>query len=73
MSRRAALVELRRSYLAWRELDVAYEAARARVQIGLTYRALGDEDAADLELESRACDLRPTRRRALISPASSSS
>ncbi len=48
----AALVELRRSYAAWRELEVSYEAARARVQIGLTYRAMGDEDAADLELES---------------------
>jgi len=48
----AALVELRRAHLAWRELEVSYEAARARVQIGLAYRALGDEDAADLELES---------------------
>jgi ATP/maltotriose-dependent transcriptional regulator MalT len=48
----AALVELRRSYVAWRELDVAYEAARARVQIGRACRAMGDEDAADLELGS---------------------
>jgi ATP/maltotriose-dependent transcriptional regulator MalT len=47
-----ALVELRRSYVAWRDLDVAYDAARARVQIGLACRALGDEDAAELELES---------------------
>jgi DNA-binding CsgD family transcriptional regulator len=46
----AALVELRRAYAAWRELDVAYEAARTRVQIGLACRALGDEDAAELEL-----------------------
>jgi ATP/maltotriose-dependent transcriptional regulator MalT len=46
----AALSELRRSYVAWRELDVAYDAARARVQIGLACRALGDEDAAELEL-----------------------
>jgi ATP/maltotriose-dependent transcriptional regulator MalT len=48
----AALVELRGSYVAWRELDVAYEAARARVQIGLACRALGDDDAAGLELDS---------------------
>lgn len=48
----AALVELRRSYVAWRELDVSYEAARARVKIGLACRAMGDEDAAGLELGS---------------------
>ena len=59
----AALVELRRAYVAWRELEVSYEAARARVQIGLACRALGDEDAADLELRSAACDLRAARRR----------
>ena len=38
---------------AWRELEVSYEAARARAQIGLACRALGDEDAADLELACR--------------------
>jgi ATP/maltotriose-dependent transcriptional regulator MalT len=48
----AALVELRRSHVAWRELDVPYEAARARVQIGLACRALGDEDTAELELRA---------------------
>jgi DNA-binding NarL/FixJ family response regulator len=48
----AALAELRRSYVAWRDLEVAYEAARARVQIGVACRALGDEDAAELELGS---------------------
>jgi ATP/maltotriose-dependent transcriptional regulator MalT len=45
-----ALAALRRSYVAWRELEMAYEAARTRVQIGLACRALGDEDAAELEL-----------------------
>ena len=29
-----------------------YDAARARVQIGLACRALGDDDAADLELDA---------------------
>jgi ATP/maltotriose-dependent transcriptional regulator MalT len=46
----AALAELRPAFVAWRDLDVAYEAARARVQIGLACRALGDDDAAELEL-----------------------
>ena len=48
----AALVELRRAHRAWRDLEVPYEAARARVQIGLSCRALGDEDAARLELDA---------------------
>jgi ATP/maltotriose-dependent transcriptional regulator MalT len=48
----AALVDLRRCHVAWRELDVPYEAARARVQIGLACRELGDEDTAELELRA---------------------
>ena len=36
----------------WQELDAPYEAARARVLVGLACRALGDEDAAALELEA---------------------
>ena len=48
----AALVQLRRAHAVWREVDVPYEAARARAQIGLACRALGDEDAADLELRA---------------------
>jgi ATP/maltotriose-dependent transcriptional regulator MalT len=47
-----ALVELRRACATWRELEVAYDIARARVQIGLACRALGDEDAADFELRA---------------------
>ena len=37
---------------AWRELDAPYEAARARVLVGLACRALGDDDTAALELEA---------------------
>jgi DNA-binding NarL/FixJ family response regulator len=36
----------------WRELEVPYEAARARVLLGLACRALGDYDTAALELEA---------------------
>ena len=57
----AALVELRRAHRAWRDLEVPYEAARTRVQIGLSCRALGDEDAAKLELDAARADLRATR------------
>jgi DNA-binding NarL/FixJ family response regulator len=48
----AALPELRRAHAAWRELAVPYHTARAQVEIGLACRALGDEDAADLELHA---------------------
>ncbi len=49
---RAALIELRRAWLAWRELDAPYEAARARVLIGLACRAVGDSDDATLEWDA---------------------
>ena len=49
---RAALVVLRRALAAWRELDAPYEAARARVLIGLACRELGDRDAAEMELDA---------------------
>jgi DNA-binding CsgD family transcriptional regulator len=49
---RAALVWLRRAWTAWQELQAPYEAARARVLIGVTYRALGDTDSAELELDA---------------------
>ena len=38
---RAALATLRRAWTAWQELQAPYEAARARVLIGLACRALG--------------------------------
>lgn len=47
-----ALVALRRAWRAWEDLEVPYQAARARVLVGLACRALGDEDALALELEA---------------------
>jgi DNA-binding CsgD family transcriptional regulator len=49
---RAAVVALRGAWAAWRELEVPYEAARVRVLVGLGCRALGDEEAAAMELEA---------------------
>ncbi|MFS8586265.1 MAG: DNA-binding response regulator, partial [Acidimicrobiia bacterium] len=46
----AALPRLRGACAGWRALDVPYEEARARLQVGLACRALGDTDAADLEI-----------------------
>jgi DNA-binding CsgD family transcriptional regulator len=47
----AALAALRQAWTAWSALDAPYEAARARVLVGLACRGLGDEDGARLELE----------------------
>jgi DNA-binding CsgD family transcriptional regulator/tetratricopeptide (TPR) repeat protein len=47
-----ALGALRESWRAWRELEAPYEAARVRVSIGLGCRALGDEEAAAMEIEA---------------------
>ena len=49
---RAALVALRRAGQVWRELEAPYEAARVRVLVGLGCRALGDEEAAVMELDA---------------------
>ncbi len=49
---RAALTSLRGSWTAWQTLDAPYEAARARVLIGLACRELGDTDTAAMELEA---------------------
>ena len=48
----AALVAARRAGEVWRQLEAPYEAARARVLVGLACRALGDEDSAALELDA---------------------
>ena len=45
-----ALPRLRRAWRVWQEVGAPYEAARARVLISGACRALGDEDAAGLEL-----------------------
>jgi DNA-binding NarL/FixJ family response regulator len=47
-----ALASLRDAWSEWLELDAPYEAARVRVRIALACRALGDDDAADMELEA---------------------
>jgi DNA-binding CsgD family transcriptional regulator len=47
-----ALTALRRSLQAWQELGAPYEAARARVLVGLACSALGDDDGATLELDA---------------------
>jgi DNA-binding NarL/FixJ family response regulator len=49
---RAAVVALRGAWRAWRELEAPYEAARVRALVGLGCRALGDEEAAAMELEA---------------------
>ena len=46
----AALPELRRSWQLWTGLDAPYEAARARLKIGLVLREMSDEDSAVAEL-----------------------
>ena len=48
----AALGALRHAWTAWQELEVPYEAARARVLIGLACRQLGDEETAEMELDA---------------------
>jgi DNA-binding CsgD family transcriptional regulator len=47
-----ASAPLRRALQLWRELDVPHEAARTRVLIASACRALGDEDAATMELDA---------------------
>jgi DNA-binding CsgD family transcriptional regulator len=49
---RSALAALRRAWTVWQELEAPYEAARARLLIGLACRELGDEDSAELEIEA---------------------
>jgi DNA-binding CsgD family transcriptional regulator len=49
---KAALVALRQACRTWQELEAPYETARTRLLIGLTCRALGDDDTASLELET---------------------
>jgi DNA-binding NarL/FixJ family response regulator len=44
-----ALMALRRAAQGWQELDVPYECARTRVMVSHACRALGDDDAAEME------------------------
>jgi DNA-binding CsgD family transcriptional regulator len=47
-----ALASLRRASKGWSELEAPYEAARARLLVGLACRELGDEDGASWELRA---------------------
>ena len=49
---RKASIALRSGLETWQRVGVPYEVARARVLTGLAYRALGDHDTAELELEA---------------------
>jgi DNA-binding NarL/FixJ family response regulator len=49
---RRALAGARRAWTLWQDLDAPYEAARARVVVAMACRALGDEDAARMELDA---------------------
>jgi len=48
----AALEPLRRACTRLQDLEAPYDVARVRVHIGLAYRALGDSDTAEMELDS---------------------
>jgi DNA-binding NarL/FixJ family response regulator len=48
----AALPTLRAACRRWQELDAPYDAARVRLLLAGTYQALGDADAALLELDA---------------------
>ncbi len=49
---RAALGVLRKAWTIWQQLDAPYDAARTRVLIGLSFRALGDPEGAEMELDA---------------------
>jgi DNA-binding CsgD family transcriptional regulator len=49
---RAALTALRGAWAGWQGIEAPYEAARVRVLIALACRALGDDDTAELELDT---------------------
>jgi DNA-binding NarL/FixJ family response regulator len=49
---RGALAAARRAWSLWQQLEAPYEAARARVVVGMACRSLGDEDAARMELDA---------------------
>jgi ATP/maltotriose-dependent transcriptional regulator MalT len=51
----AALNSLQCAFSLWQRLDAPYEAARVRVLVGRACRALGDEEAAELEFRAAKC------------------
>jgi len=48
----AALTELLEAATLWRKLSAPYEAGRVRVLAGLAYRAMDDEESAEMELDA---------------------
>lgn len=48
----AAMAALHRALTVWCELETPYEAARARILVGLASRELGDDDTGEMELEA---------------------
>ncbi len=48
----AACAALRRSWLAWQELDAPYEAARVRLRMAQACRRMNDDDTAAMELDA---------------------
>jgi DNA-binding NarL/FixJ family response regulator len=48
----AAVAALRKAFDIWNRFGAPYLAARIRVDIGITYRELGDSDGAAFELET---------------------
>ncbi len=49
---REALESLRRAWSLWQDVEAPYDGARVRILIGLACRALGDEDAAEMEFDA---------------------
>ncbi len=49
---KGAVAALRQAWSAWQEVEAPYEAARARVLVGLASRKLGENDACAMELEA---------------------
>ena len=47
-----ALRLLRQAWMDWQDIDAPWEAGRVRVLLGMTCRALADEEAAQLELDA---------------------
>jgi class 3 adenylate cyclase len=48
----AAIPTLKRAFSLWQDVGAPYEAARARLDLGLAYQKIGNDDAAKLELEA---------------------
>jgi DNA-binding CsgD family transcriptional regulator len=60
----AALAPLRRAFELWTRLDVPYEAARVRVNLGIACHALHDEETARLEFAAARAEFERLEARA---------